>query len=248
MLPDPPIGVSSASTAVWTGSAMVALATPTGENPEQITAATYDPVSNSWTPLPPVTLPAGHPVQFLQAVAAQGTVYVWSRWQHTAGGFETGGTDGFVLDRATWRPVKFTGDSGIIGSTPIFTGTSLVQPAARVWQGVNAGPDPLDMSGRLLNLSTRRVTDIAHGPLDHQAPQAVWIGNALICRTFQGAAAAWNIATDQWIDLPHAPSAFDDTPVAVWTGISLMLWGRTEKSKKGDDLPEVVPLGFQFTV
>ena len=244
MLPDPPIGVSSASIAVWTGSVMVALTVPTGGNPQQIAAATYDPDGNSWTSLPPIALPSGHPVLFLQAVAVRSTVYVWSRWQHTQGG---GGTDGFVLDGATWRPVTFSGDSGINGSAPIFTGTSLIQPADRVWQGVDAGPDPSDISGRLLDLDKRRVIDITQGPLDHQAPQAVWTGNALICLTFQGNAAAWNIATGRWIQLPHAPSAFDENPIAVWTGTSLLLWGRIENPKTSGNDPQIIPTGFQFS-
>jgi len=247
MLPDPPIGVSATSTTVWTGSVMVALAVPTGDNPELIAAAMYDPVHNSWTALPPVPLPAGHPVQFLQAVAAEGIVYLWSRWQRDNGDFSTAGTDGFLLDKATWRPVTFTGDDGVNGSVPISTGASLVQPAARVWQGVNAGPDPANMTGRLLNPSSKRVTDIAQGPLDHQAPQSIWTGNALISLTFQGAVAAWDIATDKWIHLPHAPSAFDENPLTVWTGSSLLLWGRTEQLKTGNDAPKIVSSGLEFT-
>lgn len=232
MLPDPPIGVSSASTTVWTGSGMIALAVPTGDRPQSVAAARYDPTRNRWDSLPSVPLPAGHPVQFLQAVAAAGVVYLWSRWQSIQAGFQTAGTDGLTLQGTTWHPITLTG-SEIDGNLPIWTGTSLVQPASRVWSGINAGPDPAHLTGRLIDLADKRVTEIAPGPLDHHVPQSVWTGSALICLTFQGAAAAWDKATDRWINLPRAPLAFEADPLAIWTGTSLLIWGKGEQLTKG---------------
>lgn len=246
MLPDAPIGVSSASTTVWTGSAMIALTVPAGDHPQTVVAARYDPTRNRWDPLASVPLPAGHPVQFVQAVAAARVVYLWSRWQNNRAGFQTAGTDAYALQGTTWRPITYTGGSEIDRSLPIWTGTSLIQPASRTWAGINAGPDPAHLAGRLINLPDQRVTEIAPGPLDHQAPQTLWTGNALISLTSQGAAAAWDQVINRWTALPRTPLTFEEDPLAVWTGTSLLIWGKSKQPTKGTNTATTTSAGFQL--
>lgn len=43
--------------------------------------------------------------------------------------------------------------------------------------------------------------------------------------TGTGDTAAWDPATNKWTELARAPLAGQD-PVTVWTGTSLLLWGK----------------------
>ena len=270
MLPDAPIGISSTSQTVWTGSVMVALAIPTGTDPGRLEAASYDPGTDMWSPLPPVDLPAGHPAVNIQLAAAGSTVYLWCRWQHSTrttsrGGIEvdsTAGTDCFKLDGTTWRPVSFTGGSGMNGSGPIWTGTVFLQPAAENWAGDAFEPMPQGLTGRLLDPATGRITDITHGPVDDLGPSSIWTGSALICfdtgtytsgagrADYPGEAAVWDPSTNSWTPLPAPGLASNEGPAAVWTGSSLLMWGSFYPSKTANSAtaPHVAAAGLEFTV
>ncbi len=268
MLPDSPLPTSAATQSVWTGSVMVALAIPGGNEPQHIEAAAYDPVADRWSSLPRVELAPGHPVLEVQAASADGTVYLWSRWQHQttvwAGGgimvTTSAGTDCFVLEGTAWRPVSFAGPTRPVGSQPIWTGKYFVQPASREWLGVASGPMPFNLTGRLLYPQTGKVTAIAHGPVDDLGAQSVWTGVALLSfnsRTliaggavthYPGEAAAWEPDRDEWTPLSRPGLASDGDPAAVWTGDRLLLWGRLyDPTSVGASVPRSFAGGLEFT-
>ena len=124
-----PVGPFNAPIAVWTGK-RVLIAGMTRGNP-MLEVASYDPATNTWSPLqPPIS--AQHPPLAMAMVATSDGVLLWSLWgrtKKTGPNTYTGysGVDVFRLGSSgTWANVTDSWPQGHTVDMPIFTGTKIL--------------------------------------------------------------------------------------------------------------------------
>lgn len=247
-MPAAPVTGYERMQAFWTGRVVVVLSTPPwdGKGADRVNAQSYDPSTNSWTRLPDLHVPAGHPVSFVVDVGAGSQIYVWSLWSlETPTGpnsySTTGGIDSYTLevDKRQWVQNSLTLPDRMVSTTPLWTGRDLVLPATSMWIGAGArGPAPMNRSGVMLDPATSSTDPIQHGPVEDLNAQYVWTGGALLAfnsstetsdahgHVYPGRAAAWDPTANSWTRLPNAPLFTGSEPVAVWTGKSLLIWGQ----------------------
>lgn len=254
-LPPAPVTVHGEAWAFWTGHVVVVLSTPpwAGNGYDKVSAQSYDPLTNSWTRLPDLRLPAGHIADVVIHLGVGEQVYVWSLWSlktalDASSYTTTGGVDGFTLqvDKARWVANALALPDQQVSSTPLWTGRDIAMPAISTWLGPGAaGPVRTNVSGAILDPSTSSTRPVVHGPVDDLRPQYLWTGAALLAfntgtettsgknHVYPGRAAAWNPATNTWTKLPNAPF-FASEAVAVWTGKELLTWGQLFTPRGGN--------------
>jgi len=264
-VPTAPITAYAEVQAFWTGRVVVVLSTPPwdGKGADRVNAQSYDPSTNSWTRLPDLRPPAGHPVSFVVDLGAGNQIYLWSLWSlNTPIGKDSystmGGIDTYTLqvDKRQWVPNSLTLPDRMISTTPLWTGRDLVLPATSMWIGAGVmGPAQQNLSGVVLDPSTSSTRPIVHGPVDDLGAQYLWAGAALLAfntgtetsdangHVYPGRAAAWDPTTNTWTRLPNAPLFGGLEPVAVWTARSLLIWGQLFTPRGGNP---VATTGLQF--
>jgi hypothetical protein len=162
--------------------------------------AAYDPATNAWSKLAPMSLANGRVLLGIVAVAASNRVFTWQVWQQVvpdpvASG-QTGaesiysGIDLDVFDFAsnTWRPdpsASRPADGNDRNDAPtgieraFSTGTAIVVPAAQPFCGC-PGPWAPGQQGRLLDLAANTWTLLPRGPVDDLEPNAVYTGDTML--------------------------------------------------------------------
>jgi hypothetical protein len=226
------------ATAVWTGKRAI-LAGMTSSRGQPLEVASYDPATNTWSPLqPPIS--AQHPTMDVAMVATNDGMLLWSLWgrtQKTGPNTYTGysGIDVFRLGSSgTWASVTDAWPQGHTVDQPIFTGSEILLAPGQIWCGACSHPAPFDEHGYIVNPATLRRTEIPHGPLDDIGPQILWTGHAEISfnngaeitgpdiNVLPGDIAIWNPNTRKWARGPRAPKRIGNTP-AVWNGNHLFV-------------------------
>jgi hypothetical protein len=254
-LPPAPVTGYAEVHAFWTGRVIVLLSTPPwdGKGAEEVHAQSYDPATNSWTRLPNLQPPAGHPVSSVVDIGVGNQIYVWSLWSFSTpidrnSYTTTGGIDSytFQVDKRRWVPNTLALPDHRVSSTPLWTGHNLVLPATYQFLGAGAsGPVRTNVSGVILDPSDASTRPIRHGPVDDLSALYLWTGTALLAfntgtetsgangHVYPGRAAAWDPSTNSWTTLPAAPFSASE-PVAVWTGKELLIWGQLFTPRGGN--------------
>ncbi|MBL8923199.1 MAG: hypothetical protein JNJ54_30390 [Myxococcaceae bacterium] len=227
----------------WTGSEVMVFGgyglMPDGGSENLGDGALYNPVSDSWRPLPASGAPA--PRHRPEMVRAGDEVIIWG------GSAAQCLNDGarFNVTTNTWAPMTTTGAPTICG----FVWT----PAATAWTGsdllVFGGytGDP-QVGGHRYTPATDAWSTLPRGdPCDRNEASAVWTGSELI--TWGGAVYAgcpvpygmrrgyrYRPATNTWapMSLTNAPSQYERVS-AVWTGREVVFYGARAVGGAGID-------------
>ena len=220
LLPPSPLVGRFDPAAVWTGENFIVWG---GEVHGETTAdsavadgAAYNPVANTWTPLPEAPIVG-------RGLAAA----VWTGDEMLVWGGSIDGTsisDGAAYNPTTrvWRVLSGFSMANTIRPTTIWTGSEMI-----VLEGVNGGN-----RGAAYNPSTDTWRTIAEPPGRSVTPypQAVWTGDRAIVEL--GAApdeqpilAEYDPIADSWQTM-HPPSIpLGARPALVWTGSELLMLG-----------------------
>ena len=259
-----PLSPRAGATAVWAAGRVVVLggrpAVLTDTDRAFLDAAAYDPVTDRWTALPALPLPAGQTPANPTAVAAGDAVYAWLPWSRVEhhGNTVTGrtGMHMYRLDPGAthWTEITQPEDHAAdVVNDPQWTGRELLLPAAGTYRGPFSGPPPSGLRGRRYDPATGQWTLLPHGPVDDLNASSVWTGAALLSyasSTYAGGpdgvhrpgeAAAWDPTTDRWVDVPNAPYAADSGQASVWTGDALLTWGSMYPASEVDGHSPVHP-------
>jgi N-acetylneuraminic acid mutarotase len=218
--------------AVWTGAEMLvwggASARLTAQFPGYLVAgagARFDPVSNTWAPLPTTGAPSGRADH--TAVWTGAEMIIWGG-RNLGGEQRTGGR--YAPSTNTWvatpevstmartsHTAVWTGDRMIIwgGSWGLGDGGVAYDPVANTWSTISTANEP----------STRGLHS------------AVWTGSRMIVwgghsnHETLGNGGSYDPASDTWtaIASANAPSP-RASPSAVWTGDEMIIWGGGLKS------------------
>lgn len=243
--PAPVIGYQQV-VALRSGELVILLSTPRGGDGSVVNVQSYRSSTNSWSRLPDLHLPAGHGVVQVAAIAAGDRIYLWSLWNNfnvvspnETRGFS--GIDGFTFDVPShqWTANTLAGQPVKAVAGPLWTGQQILLPAAQPFRGAGSGPFVTNRTGLTLNPADSTTSVIPHGPVDDLNPTYLWTGAALLAvntqatmsggtasPSFPGEAAVWDPHTQIWARLPDAPAGAADSPVTIWTGTSLLIWGQ----------------------
>jgi hypothetical protein len=216
--------------AVWTGTAFIVWGGT--EQGSLGTGASYDPATDTWTPLPASGAPS--PRSDCSAVWANDEMIVW------------GGTNTFdwLDDGAIYTPAQsaWTSPTNPTGAPAVREAQSAVwtSQAMVVWGGFNGGVY-LDTGGSLdptAGPSGTWTALSAGAPSARQDHTALWTGTAMMvwggcsgceCETVLGDGALWTPGTGgggSWDLLPaSAELTARHLHTAVWTGSEVIVWG-----------------------
>jgi hypothetical protein len=229
-LPTSALGAPSGRTyhgAAWTGAGMVVWGGQFYPAPGQRqflgTGARYDPASDTWSPVSPVSAPSariGHAM-----VAVGSLVLVWGG-QGATGWTNQGGR--YDANSDTWSPMTSIGaPSPRTTAAAVWTGSRLI-----VWSGTAAGVSP-DSGGRYdPALDQWTPTFSQNAPPARQAASSVWTGNVMIVwgglkgEEPVATGGRYDPTTDSWT--PTSESPLNRSRVyhtAVWTGSRMLIWG-----------------------
>lgn len=231
-LPDGPLSARSGQVAVWTGKLMLTWGGngTAGDGEPVGDGATYDPATKQWSPM--AASPVG-PLFGATAVWTGERMLVWgtpfngpgAENQPTA---EAGASYDPVTD--SWTPISPSPLQTVGGHVAVWTGERML-----VWGG-SIGESPV-ADGASYDPVTDRWAVLSPSPLaarfDHGA---VWTGDRMIVwggfsgeQSPSGRAyadgASYDPATDSWAMLPAAPIVGRGSPVVVWTGGWMVVWG-----------------------
>ena len=221
VLPPSPLVGRSDPAAVWTGEDFLiwggsVYAPSTGET-DLADGAAYNPVTNTWTPLPAAPIVG----RGLSAAAWTGTeMLIW-------GGSVQGSSisDGAAYNPTTraWRTLSPFTMSNTLRPPAIWTGSEMI-----VLDGFNGST-----VGAAYNPTTDTWRTIAEPPGRSVAPypQAVWTGDRAIIELEKDSPdapiiiAQYDPIADSWqvMDPPPIPSSA--RPALVWTGSELLMLG-----------------------
>jgi hypothetical protein len=251
-LPPSPLSPRVYATALWTGSEVVVIggqpAVEASQQRSYTDAAAYDPATNMWRLLPAPPTAHRPTVESVVAITAGHSIYAWMTWDHitlhaTVGGSRSGGERfGVDVDRhdtstGRWTRVHANGDVPTGVSSPLWTGSEIIMPAAQLCP--SSCPATYGRFGWRYNPHTNAWTAIARGPGDALHSQAVWTGSALLAfnndSTISGGHTTpihpgdmevWAPNTNRWTALPRAPYSGDpQNTSAVWAGTGYS-WGQ----------------------
>ena len=219
MSPSPLVGRSEPA-AVWTGEALLIWGgvnyAPSTRETALADGATYNPLANTWTPLPPSPIAGrGYPA----AVWTGDEMLVWG-----GGADGKSMSDGAAYNPTTraWRTLPPVTLTNTIRPTAIWTGTEMI-----VLEGINGSNH-----GAAYNPSTDTWRTIADPPGRSAMPypQAVWTGDRAIVELDTNdlpILAEYDPGADSWQTMSPPPIPSGARPALVWTGAEvLMLGGR----------------------
>jgi N-acetylneuraminic acid mutarotase len=209
-------------TAVWTGAEMIVWG---GENQGYVnTGGTYDPVADTWQPIPTANAPSAR--SFHTAVWTGTQMIVWGgRGEEGSNGLNTGARYDPATD--TWQPTStVNAPSPRTDHTAIWTGREMIVWGGNWGGGTNTGGryDPLT--------DTWQPVSTVNAPAARYYHTAVWTGTEMIVWGGLTATESQNIGgrydpvTDTWqpISTVDAPSPRMNH-TAVWTGTEMIIWG-----------------------
>jgi N-acetylneuraminic acid mutarotase len=223
-------------TAVWTGSRMLVWG---GQSDQQgltayNTGASYDPATNSWTPITTSGAPTGR--RWHAAVWTGSEMVVWGG---VGGGDAAPTNTGARYNPSTnaWTATPTAGaPSARYAPTAVWTGTEMI-----VWGGspVVAGASRLNTGARY-NPSTNSwtATSTTNAPEGAALARAVWTGTEMIVWGGEEPTIAstvrtggrYNPASDSWVPVtPTRNSGVRTEHPAVWTGTEMIVWGSYEE-------------------
>ena len=240
-----PVSPRRGHSAVWTGTKMVVFG---GQGPREGCqalcalgdGASYDPITNAWTPLAPAPIEArhGHTAVFLE-----GRMVVWGGAALSGGALGDGASYDPVAN--TWaalpvpplaprlghravattdRMLVWGGSSEAAEGGRYFSDGAVYDPAANGWSAMAAPPASLE-------------------PRDNAA--GVWTGDQLVvwggygrsdtCTPcFYGDGATYDLASDSWSPVAPSPLSGRGGHRAVWTGRDMLIWGGFDSAVQGD--------------
>jgi hypothetical protein len=245
----PPAPISSYSWAQLVVAQDQAVLLSASQNDQPIVRAdAYDPISNSWRPMPALVVPAGHHVDDATVALGVGdTVFLWYHWFNTtwlsASTSETAsGVDSYALDTksATWFSVPLEPDGARSANQPIWTGTQVLLPDEGIYCGPCSHPADFNDPGVAIDPQTGARAPIRSGPLSIGSARFYWTGAAVLALNISteswggdpsmdlnpGDTAAWDPNTNSWSRLSSAPlNGTAIGTVIAWTGDRLLIWG-----------------------
>ena len=220
LLPPSPLVGRFEPAAVWTGEDFIVWG---GEVHGETTAesavgdgAAYNPVTNTWTPLPEAPIVG-------RGLAAS----VWTGDEMLVWGGSIAGTsisDGAAYNPTTraWRTLAPFSMANTIRPTTIWTGTEMI-----VLEGING-----TNRGGAYNPSTDAWRTIAEPPGRSVTPypQSVWTGDRAIVELGAGPdeqpiLAEYDPIGDSWQTMDPPPIPLGARPALVWTGLELLMLG-----------------------
>jgi len=247
-LPPAPVPGYQQAVALQSGELVILLTTPRGGDGSVVNVQSYRPATNSWSRLPDLSPPPGHSVHHVAAIAVGDQIYLWSMWDHVVtissnATSTVSGIDGFTFDVPThrWKANTLAGPAVKAVDGPLWTGHQILLPASVPYCGGCVGPMVFNRTGLTLNPENAATSVIPHGPVDDTNPTYLWTGAALLAvnsRSFigggsagapsssPGEAAVWDPRTKAWSGVADAPAGGAESPVTVWTGTSLLVWGQ----------------------
>jgi N-acetylneuraminic acid mutarotase len=243
--------------AVWSGSAMVVwggIVREADENVPAYSAATYDPVADSWNHLADSPLPG----DYQRAVWGNGQLLAWPSRQRLDLLANTWARMGVQLERVGHSAV-WTGSEMIVWGGDGATGfrydptLELVEEIAAnpaladrdhtavwadvemiVWGGM-IGEEATKKGGRYDPASDSWLpTPLSHAPDALSGHTAVWTDSEMI--VWKGTGGRYDPATDTWaatsmVDAPEVQEGH----TAVWSGDEMIVWGGGPGGLGGDD-------------
>lgn len=242
-LPAAPVRRWSTAEAYLVAGKVVLLTTPPGRRWRAIRADVYDPATNRWHVLATLRLRPHRAAEYLAAVAGGDRLFVWSHWSYgtstPSGGVIHNGVAGFTLHPHTgrWRHNRLAPQRLV--DQPQWTGRRILLPTLTFWCYLCPIPLPFDTKGLAIDPRTGKRSVIPNGPVSDLEATWVWTGRELLGYDtrfervgvrgkiqYPGAAAAWLPTRHRWVRLRHAPYSTDGAGVSVWTGSSLLIWGK----------------------
>ena len=202
--------------------------------------ASYDPVANAWTPLPPAPL---EPRISHHTVATADRMLVWGGANVSQERFKPL-ADGAIYSPAdnAWTPMapypQTTETSGRVDFSSVWTGTHML-----VWGGygpTEACPRSCARDdGAAYDLNTNSWALMAPSGLSARGGhRAVWTGKEMVVwggltarvgggpgLTTLNDGAAYNPADDTWAQLPNSPLLGRQRHAMVWVGEKMVVWG-----------------------
>jgi hypothetical protein len=210
-------------TAVWTGTRMIVWGGFSNALGVYLnTGHSYDPATDSWTPMSTVGAPVGRGGH--AAVWTGTKMVVWGGFVGSGPPTNTGG----VYDPATdtWAPTSTAGaPAARSGFEAVWTGTRMI-----VWGG---GGVAFLNTGGLYDPATDQWTSTTTvgAPVPRRGHTAVWTGSEMIvwggqASTLLSTGGIYDPATDSWrpTSTTGAPSPRNGHS-AVWTGTEMIVWG-----------------------
>ena len=139
------------------------------------------------------------------------------------------------------------------GAATVWTGSQLLVWGGYIYEG-GFGEGPLSNGGVVFDGASRRWEQMPVGPLSARSHSAAaWTGDEFLIwggrtrddlsdtNTFLGDGAAYDPVQRTWRRLPDAPIEAR-TPLSVWTGHELIVWGSSDRTRRYRDGAAYDPL------
>ena len=219
--------------AVWTGSEMIvwggASSNATTGSTYHDSGSSYDPVRDSWSPIPIAGAPEGRLFESTEAVWTGAEMIVWGGG-NDSGYLDSGGRYDPVARR--WAPTSTVGaPSPRDFNTLVWTGTEMV-----VWgvgasgglQQSGARYDPVSDSWRPMSTINAPSGSLGHAAVWTGSRMIVWGGDTGGASPING--GAYDPVTDTWTPtlIAGAPAG-RSLHTAVWTEREMLIWGGTDR-------------------
>jgi N-acetylneuraminic acid mutarotase len=223
--------------AVWTGDAMLVWGgltvppnAPSGVSEQLQDGASYDPLTDQWSPLPVpewVTPRTGQ-----SAIWTGEEMIIWGGWRASGDPLWTSGA-GFNPVTQTWRPLPPTGlDEQRLGHSAVWTGQEMLVWGGRsLIEGVKndgAAYNPATDSWRLLPTEGAPAPRVDHTTVWTGIALIVWGGGPRLTRSARifDDGGRYDPRSDTWSPLPSDPALSPRIGAeAVWTGSEMLVWG-----------------------
>ena len=262
-IPRAPLPPLSSPSAVWTGQEMVVVGTTfgTGSASAGVHAAAYDPNSNEWTVLPPITAAAipsnskSSPVG-TTTVWIGTTLYVWITYQVITPLPPNGVETRAIQQALSWKPgadqwtVAHPPPSAVhtFDATAVWTGSQVALLGGNACLPEESCPPAMGNSDRaLFDPATGRWSTMPDNQVLDSGGPVVWTGRSLVAfalyTTAEGSvvggyASAYDPGAGSWTPLPPLPLAPHEMagtyiPGPAWTGDELIVGRDALRVTKG---------------
>jgi hypothetical protein len=225
------------ATAIWTGSEMIIWGGTAIQQGQALgDGARYNPVTDTWTPIP-ASLPNSPRRRLYHVAVWTGSeMIVWGGYSPDPGFNADGGRYNPATN--TWTPIPDTMPNRPVPSeriSAVWTGSEMIvfgEPASLAGEITFGRYNPSSHQWAAVNLAAPNI------PAARTWPPMVWTGSEMILwggfRIADGSIRAdggrYQPTTDTWVSLPAgmpgAPSGRHDH-TAVWTGSEMIVWGGT---------------------